>query len=215
MLQGIGTLIGAAVVIFAAKLGANTFNSWRKQKLGERHIEQAERILTATYKARRALGFVRGIMVWAHELNAAEATLKEDPAWPSVAKGRQKRLVTAQASFNRLNDTREEQDALYQCLPMARALFGEAVEQALVDLHRQFWNVRVDAETYVDDDGSDPVFTKKIRRGMYDVGARAGETNETSDAISAALNAIEAACLPVLRYEEASTGLFHRRRSDK
>lgn len=58
LLSGVGTIIGALAVIITAIVGSRTFEGWRKQKLSERRIEQAERILTATYKARRALGDV-------------------------------------------------------------------------------------------------------------------------------------------------------------
>ena len=78
MLQGWGTLIGAVAVFWAAKKGADTFDSWKRQKVAERKLEQAERILMATYKARRALSFVRGIMMDGRELDAAEEKLKVD-----------------------------------------------------------------------------------------------------------------------------------------
>jgi len=199
MLQGIGTLVGAAAVLIAAWLGATTFESWRKQKVGERKLFQAERILEATYKARRALRYVRGIMMWAHELTAAESTLNDDPHWQAQIDAKQKRLVTAQAYFNRINRTKEEREALDQCLPMARALFGEELEQAIESLNHQFWIVQVDVESYIDDDGSDPDFTRKIRRGMYEIKPPEGEVNEVTEAIEKSVETIEKHCLPVLR----------------
>lgn len=199
MLQGIGTLLGAIAVLAAARLGANTFESWRKQQVTGRKLMQAERILEAIYKGRRALKYVRGIMMWGHELTAAEDALKDDSHWQGQPEAKQKRLVTAQAYFNRLNRTREEREALDQCLPMARALFGEELEQAIESLNHQFWIVQIDVESYVDDDGSDVDFTRKIRRGMYDVKPRNDESNEVTDAIERAVAVVEKHCLPVLR----------------
>jgi hypothetical protein len=202
MLQGWGTLAGVVAVIWAAQKGASTFDNWRKQKIAERKQEQAERILTATYKCRRALEYVRGVMMFGHELHAAEEQMKEKDGWASQGKERQKRLVMAQAYYNRLNRTKDERDELDQCLPMARALFGEELEKKLETLNHQFWIVQVDVESYVDDeDGTDKAFTAKIRRGMYAVKPREGEVNEVTDATETSVAAIERICLPVLRLE--------------
>lgn len=81
MLSGIGTVVGALAVIVAAVIGSRTFDNWKRQKLAERHIEQAERILTATYKVRRGLSHVRSRMMWAHETAAAEEQLKASDEW--------------------------------------------------------------------------------------------------------------------------------------
>jgi hypothetical protein len=200
MIQGEGTLLGAAAVIVAAIIGGTSFKSWRRQQVAGRKLFQAERILEAAYKARRALKYVRGPMMWAHELNAAEEKLKADPKWELQLEGRQKRLITAQAFYNRLNRIREERDELDQCLPMARALFGEDLEKAIESLSHQFWIVQVDVDSYIDDEGRDQNFSKKIRRGMYDITPiEEGEVNEVTDAIEKACETIEAICLPVLR----------------
>lgn len=199
MLQGVGTLVGAAAVIVAAVIGGTTFKSWRKQQVAGRKLFQAERILEASYKARRALKFVRGPMMWGHELSAAEDALKDDEHWQMQVEAKQKRMVTAQAYFNRLNRTREEREALDQCLPMARALFDEELEKAIDSLNHQFWTVQVDVEAYIDDDGSDQNFSRKIRRGMYEIKPPEGEVNEVTDKIERAMATIEATCLPVLR----------------
>jgi hypothetical protein len=199
MLQGEGTLLGAAAVVIAAVIGGSTFKSWRRQEVAGRKLAQAERILEATYKARRALSYVRGPMMWGHELKAAEDALKADEQWDRTFEPKQKRMVTTQAYFNRLNKTRDEQAALDACLPMARALFGEELEQAIETLRHQFWVVQVDAESYMDDEGEDRDFTRKIRRGMYDVKPPEGEVNEVTEKIETAVATIEATCLPVLR----------------
>lgn len=81
MLQGVGTVVGALAVIGAAIIGSRTFDNWKRQKLAERHIEQAERILTATYKVRRGLSYVRNPAMWGHETDAAEEQLKANGEW--------------------------------------------------------------------------------------------------------------------------------------
>ena len=113
MLYGIGTILGALAIFGAAVIGSNTFNRWRQQKLAERRIEQAERILTATYKVRRGLSYVRGPAMWAHELETSEEQLKANGEWNNASgESERRKLATAQAYYNRLKQTRDAQKAL-------------------------------------------------------------------------------------------------------
>lgn len=202
MLQGLGTIGGVGAVIWAAHKGSSTFDSWRRQKLAERKQEQAERILTATYKGRRALEYVRGRILWGHETHAAEKQMQEADGWAAQTKARQGRLVTAQAYHNRINAVKAERDELDQCLPMARALFGEELEFALETLNRQFRVVQLNIDSFVDDEnGTNKDFTKQIRRAMSAVEPRDGEVNEVTQAMEASVEVIERICLPVLRLE--------------
>jgi hypothetical protein len=197
MLQGIGTLGGVVAIVWGAFHAAD---AWKEQKRAERLLETAERILTATYTGRNGLAYVRQPLMLGHEISAAQETLKDNEYWLRQSEGRQKRLVTAQAFYDRLNRTKDEQNALVECLPMARALFGERVEKALENLRRQFWIVQVAVDSYVDDEGgTDAEFTKQLRRQMYDVSPRAGEKNAVSDEIAEAVSIIEETCMPALR----------------
>lgn len=56
MMAGLGGLIGAGAVIYAAPKAADTFSSWRKQKHHERCMIVAEDILTLAYKLSGADG---------------------------------------------------------------------------------------------------------------------------------------------------------------
>ncbi len=198
MLQGVGTLIGAIAVVGGAYYAGEL---WKKQKIAERRFEIAERILTATYKGRSALSFVRSPMMWGHELSKAERKLEEDSAWGLQENKRKERLITAQAYYNRLSLTKDEQLALEESLPMAKALFNEKLENALQTLRRQFWLVQVNVDSHIDDGGHNPDFTKKIRRGMYDVALRDGEKNEITEAISESVRIIEDICVPALKLQ--------------
>jgi hypothetical protein len=199
MLQGIGSVAGAIAVFVAAKLGANTFASWRRQKLTEREIDQAERILTATYNARRALRRARSVLVHGYELETARARLEADEAWPRQDKARQKRLITAEATFERLRQTVPQQEQIEACLPMARAFFGQPLENTLEELLRQFWVVRIDAESWIDlIEEDDRDFARKVRNGMYAIEPVGDGKNQVTEAMNTAVNQIEAACLPIL-----------------
>jgi len=203
MLQGIGSVATPIAVAVAAWVGANTFRQWRRQKIAERHLEQAELILTAAYKARRALAQVRAPMTWAYELSAAEETLKADPKWATIAEDRQQRLITTQSYMNRLARTKDQQLDLDRLQPIARALFGPDLEKAMEDLNHQFWVVQVDAEAYADDNGNDQEFTVGLRRNMWSTGSKK-YPDPIGAKVDEAIASIEETCLPILRLSSPS-----------
>ncbi|MBA4757402.1 hypothetical protein [Sphingosinicella sp.] len=204
MLQGWGTLIGAVAVFAAAWIGANTFNSWKRQKITERHIEQAERILTAVYKARRALSRVRSPLMSAHELSVAEDQLSGHENWKYNTADKQRRLCVAKGYYNRIASTEAERTLLDGCLPMSRALFGEEVEKAIETVVQQFWAVKAYADAYIDDNGNDVAFSRQISMALYELSSTPDKGDEITDAIHAAIKTVEGVCLPVLRLEEPS-----------
>jgi hypothetical protein len=200
MLSGIGTVVGGLAVIGAAFIGSHTFKNWKRQKLAERHIEQAERILTVTYKARRGLSRVRSGVMWGHEIGAAEEQLKASGEWDkAVSDGERKSLSTAQAYYNRLNATRDDQLALEECQPMARAFFGEELEKALEKLNHQFWTVKVYVDAnHNDKSGADADFRRKIESTIWE-GYPSAEENKVDQTIAAQVKYIEDTLVPVLR----------------
>jgi hypothetical protein len=199
VLSGTGTVIGALAVIIAALLASNTFDGWRRQKLSERRIEQAERILTAAYKARRALGYVRSPLMEAHELRSAEEHLKAKEFWSTADVDRKKRLISAQGHYNRLNAVLDERRAVEECLPMARALFGEQVEKALELLNRQFHmvSIAVDANS---EDGNDRDFTRTLREDLSS-SSGSDRPNRMNVLIEEQVKLIEDALVPVLQLD--------------
>lgn len=203
MLQGIGSILGAGAVGLAAVIGGNTFKSWRQQKLSERRIEQAERILTATYKVRRGLSQVRSPAMWAHEFDAAEQTLKERGEWEKIVGGEteRKKHATTHAYYNRLNRTIDDRIALEECQPMARALFGEDLEKAIEKLNHQFHTVRVYVDAnHNDRTGADSEFRRTIDSTIWE-GYPSKEENQVDQIIAAQVKLIEDMCVPVLRLE--------------
>lgn len=200
VLQGVGALAQAFAIGFAAWVASDTYKSWRKQKLSERRIEQAERILTATYKARRGLSYIRNPGMSAHELYTAEEKLKADGQWPAL-NDEQERLRTAQAYYTRIAMEADTRRALEECQPMARALFGEELEKAIEKLNHQFHTVHVFVNANMRDRGDpDRDFRKKIDAAIFE-GYPYDEPNETDQTIAAQVKLIEDACVPVLRLE--------------
>lgn len=201
VLSGAGTVIGALAVIGAAWFGSRTFESWRKQTLSQRRIEQAERILTTTYKVRRGLSFARNPMLWAHELQAAEHYLKEKGQFTGDDRGK-KKLATAQVYYSRMNGELDNRRALEGCQPMARALFGEPLELAMENLNRQFQIVNASVQAqYGFEEDTDKEFRKKVQATLWG-GTPTPEENEMDQTIAELVRVIEKVCVPVLRLEK-------------
>lgn len=203
MLQGWGSILGALAIMVAAYFGSQTFKAWRQQNLSERKVEQAERILTATYIARRELGRVRSPAMWSNETDRAEEKLVEagELVAGQARSDDDRRLITAQAYYNRLNDAAEVRRELEECLPMARALFGLEVEQALEAMNHHFWSVKVYVDAnHRDRSGADKEFRRKIDSTIW-TGYPSKEENEIDLAVEKNVALIEEKCLPALRLE--------------
>ena len=200
-LSGAGTLIGAFAVFAAAWMGSKTFESWRRQKLSERRIDQAERILTAAYKVRSGLRIVRNPAVFHHETATAEEHLRRDGEWNKIADGEteQRRYIDAQVIYDRINGRREDRISLQECQPMARALFGENLEQASALLDRQFWNVQVAVEGRLRGDLS-AERRKEIEAAIWEE-YPSSEENEMDKTIAEQVRIIEEICVPVLQLD--------------
>lgn len=198
VLQGVGAIAQAMAIAVAAYFASNTFDGWRKQKISERRFEQAERILTAAYRARRALRFVRSPLMLDHELEVARVQSENEEYWVNVLPENRNGFVESRAYFNRLEKVVDEQRAIEVCLPMARALFGEKVEVALELLNMQFANVRISAESLIYDRGEIPQYSEMlssdINHSLLDQ-----EYNQVDFIIAAQIKLIEDTLVPVLR----------------
>lgn len=211
MLSGWGTLAGSGAVIFAAVKAGDAVTNWKRQKIAERKMEIAERILTASYKAQAALARVRSPFMWANEEYAAREKLEEHAAFDENTPERQKRLVVAQAYFSRIDAGRDDRLLLDEAKPLAKVLLGDAVESAIGNLSHQFWVIQTYVEEYIDlepapprGNGAEPSEAykawserdKKIKSAMY-FHSKA-EIDEISAAVKEASDAINAACTPLL-----------------
>mgnify|MGYP001232343643 CR=1 FL=1 len=196
MLSGIGTIGGAAAVLVAAVLAKNTVDSWKRQKIAERKFEHAERTLVASYNAREALAHIRSPMIHGHELHSARQQLETEAGWAGFDKAKQDRLETAQAMINRMQDTQAAFAELADCTPFAKALFGDELDKALRQLHRQRWIVRTYVDAYADG-GGDPEWLVEVRSEMWQ--PMDSTKGKVSAAIAEAMVTIEATCLPALQ----------------
>ncbi len=191
----------AGAVVFVAWKGANVFASWRRQKIEERRIDIAERILVAAYRASRALDGIRNPAMFGGETERAEKKLRDDD-YPLDAKpdGQRSRIITSQGILNRISDTQAEWDALFEVMPTAAALFGKDLELAIENIIRQKQYVSVYARAYSDNNGNDEQFRKKVERAIWQGVAQAyEEPDEVDVAVAESIAKIEQTLLPVVR----------------
>jgi hypothetical protein len=193
----------AAVILFVGIKGATAFDVWRRQKIEERRMDAAERILTLAYRVRRALSSIRHPMMWAAALEAAKKTrIEKGDAPGTLDQGEGKNRVYAQATLDRINAFSAEWDEMAAITPIAAALFGPKLETDLERLWRQRNIVAGAAEDYAEDDGSDRDHTRRIRADLWEnLGTRNKDEDKVSIEVAAAISDIEGTLLPVIRAE--------------
>lgn len=200
LLQGVGTLVGAIAVIVASYIGANTFAKWRRQKVAERRFEHAERILIASYNAKRQFRYVRQAFLSNHELFTAEQRLASAGLTLPTDDTSRKRHIAVEVYNYRLLAAKDELLDLYACIPIARAIFGNELEDALELLGTQFNRIRtyLDIQIMVEPSTHDPKSRQEIQAALTS-GYKIDGRNEIDDLIAEQLRIVEDVCLPVLR----------------
>jgi hypothetical protein len=195
MLQGIGTIVGVVTVLLAALIGRSTFKSWKQQKVEERMMDVAERVLVLTYKLDDGLKSARSRLMFEREREAAAAKLaKELPSFPTRDHAERQRMITAQVMLDRLTMLHSEWDEMWALKPLVLAYFGKELQEAL----QAFWTFRASliilAQDLAEDDGRDRSRAAHIRRELY-----GGEGDTVGLAMEQAVGSIEAALVLKLR----------------
>jgi len=199
-LSGWGSILSAAAIAWAAHKAANTFDDWKQRRATEREEEHAQRCLVAAYQVAEAFQAVRSALLHGFELDRARVRLSGDPRWKELTEKQRSRHVNGQVYFDRLAHFSERFDRLAECGPLARALFGKEVEEALGELGRQHWILTVEVEAYIHDveaPSADPEFAQRVLRNLNDW--KCEGDGQISAAIRESLKVIEAKLLPVLK----------------
>ncbi|MES2289680.1 MAG: hypothetical protein V4530_08065 [Pseudomonadota bacterium] len=203
-MSGWATLAGAGAVVYAARKGASTFTDWRQQKVDERQVEAAERIVTLAYRLRSIFTSVRSRAIFSHEADAAERLLDiEQPEWRNREKASLERLRSAQVLYNRLKEHQSDWNEIWTLRPIALALFGVSLEADLQMLWKQYVSLDVAVSEYAEDGTLDRELVRSMRAEMY-----GGKEDAITTNVDAAIASIEAILLPVLR--RSSTAVAER-----
>ena len=184
MIGGLGTWAGAIAIVIAAWLGRNAIADFREQKLAERKIDYAEKLLSQTRIVNDAIRRIRQRHPSAEELSEAQeiAVDETDGALP------RQNHIDATIARERLKNEASAFDGLRELLPLVGAYFGEDVEKQarrflriphMITNHaNRLWNVGhdegVDATLYFSGGKADTI---------------TNELQKSSDALDKALKA--------------------------
>lgn len=197
MIASFGSWAEAGAVAFAAYKAADTFSSWRLRRSTERKEDIAQRTLVAVFKVKEAFRSIRSPLLHGAELEAAGRELEENEGWHLLTRAQQEAHKSGQVYIRRMKYFDADFDELADCIPLARAILGDRAADALEELHRQLWALRVHVESYVDDRGSDHAFTIMVRQNLND--HRLTGDGAVTTAIKTSIATIQSICLPVLR----------------
>lgn len=207
MLSGIGTLVGAGAVIYAARKGADTFKQWRKQKHHERCMIVAEEVLTLAYKLKRAFQAIRSPAIFGGEMAQLTQTLRDSGAIRQDEEPGQL-LTTAQAALFRVDQHRQLFETLLDKMPVAKAIFGDEVADLMDTFWRQRGKVVASAQSYARYTRDLPIDSDAYRRQeerrtrleavLWDGGA-ADDVDQFAVDVDQAVSRLEAKLLPIIR----------------
>lgn len=197
-LQGLGSIGQAAAIGFGAYYAAQSFKGWRQQNVEGRRIEQAERILTATYDVRYALSIIRDPGISINESRTALQIISD-----SSDRFDKEDWLASAIVLDRLEKNQAAFDRLKECRPMARALFGETLDHGINYLYHTADSIQAAATVM-------PFHVERPDLKMQAIEiissrVDAGGTNKTTDEIAEAIKSIEGICLHILRHDEAKT----------
>jgi hypothetical protein len=198
--QAAAGFAGAGAVVYAAHRGAATVQDWLAQRSAERQVLAAERVLTLAHRLRRDFDRIRDPFQLAGEQSEAEVLLKQTESdFRSHNENHQRRRVASQVVLTRLLKRGDIWEELFACLPLARAYFGEGVENALFE----FWKARhriLHAAMMLAEEG---LTTSDRREYEGDIWSRfneaRGKRDPVTETIEGSSKALEEALLPILR----------------
>jgi hypothetical protein len=140
---------GVGAVIWAAHLGKSGFNDWLQEKQTERRMTAAERLMTLVYKAQRTIPAIRNPgSFWAENAAAEKRLVENQPGFESWEDEKKDRYRASQIVLDRLQANKELWANLFECLPLAKAFYGDNCEQQLDRLWGLHTKLLVSANTY-------------------------------------------------------------------
>jgi hypothetical protein len=203
MIGGLGTWFGALVVLFGAIRG---IKNYREQKRIDREFDAAEQILTAAYRARDALDGIRPRIVEGSELAKAESDLREANAdFDVLSKAEQQQYIQRRVLYRRAEFFKDDFNAVFTAMPLARIFFGETVESNLKELARARQRLfsAVDILPVVGEGNTedDRKFSRDLRRAIYGSKDEEGNPDEVTKISESAIQMLEEELIPRVRQQ--------------
>lgn len=140
---------GVGAVIWAAKVGKNTFGSWLVERQTERRLDIADKLMTLVYRAQRAFPEIRSATsIWAEDATAEQRLQESHPQYSNWEQHKKDRYRGAQIVLDRLKAKKDLWSNIYESLPLARAYYGQQCEERLQQILRLQSTVLHRANTY-------------------------------------------------------------------
>ncbi len=198
MLSGLGTTGGAIAIIVAALVGQRAVADFRRQKQIEREIEHAERALAVAYQLEMALSAIRSPMTSGGEESESRSELEKTDWFAGTMEEIQKRIVHSNIFFQRIRRFSAQFDEALAVLPFVKAYFGPEAGKALSDLISTRHSVRVYADAYGDNPGTDLEFQKTIQSYIYEGFAHNG-VDPIKNVVDESIAILDRVLIPVIR----------------
>jgi hypothetical protein len=133
MLSGLGTVLGAAAVFYAAK-------QWTSQQKGEVRLAAAVDLFAAVYQVQHALDHVRSSDQWSGEVEQAEIDLKASNI--NYTTETKKMRLTAMIATNRLRFHEKTFNRIIEVRPKSKAVFGDKADNYCRKILEKIGNVQ-------------------------------------------------------------------------
>jgi hypothetical protein len=204
MLAGTAAWIAAPLTILgAALIGKSAVKDWRAEKVVSREIEAGESVLSAAYRARDAIDGIRARWTASAELQGAENALNEANAEFDVLGDDGKKAYVRRAVFYRRADYfKDDFNAVFDAIPLAKIYFGDEVEAALRNFPKARQRILSSADMLpmmVGPAGADDqAVLKQINRDLYGKWQE-DDVDEVGALVTEGISKLERQILPKLK----------------
>jgi len=133
------TIVGMIITIGIAAGGFRTFGRWKREKLEEARIETAIKALALTYKSKFVFESIRSPMTFSFEY-------KDMPEQAGETEDKRGRRGSFYAILKRIEHHKAFFEQAWELQAECTAIFGPAIEDTFLLLHRARREIEVSAE---------------------------------------------------------------------
>lgn len=200
---GIISALSAAVIALAAWIGKNSLKTSADQQRFKREMDHAERILIATYNARKALLGINNcfdiiVNLRSEVSGSGSLAMSDDPSDPMGTS------VEIKILLERVKDEEIHNNNVIECIPIALSISERDVHDALGELSTHFFHVIAAARYFTKFEKGDKG-TEKIRF-LFDklFGEKDENSNRSGGRVDIIVETIESRCLKILHRDKGS-----------
>jgi hypothetical protein len=190
----------AAAVLFAAYMASNTFKSWRKQKIEERRIAIAEKVLSLSYSMKIAFSIIRSPMKSPPAVEDATINLLSAGVFiDDIDSNIKEKIIESQIILDRINSFTHLWNQIPEVIPIAAALLDQRVEKFLTEIWSKKISIEVAAEQYPNTSENDHLYTALVCTMWENRKRLPDNQDKLSMDISNSIISLEKLLFPVIR----------------